>query len=185
MKFTKLFAAAAVAAVAMGSQSAMAASGSDTFTASATLADALIVDCGAGVLNFGTIGRGTTYTAGTDTVVVDSATAGSATTTSTALVLSGTSGRLACTVSGLALDSDTITPTFEGLTDNEVTLAGADGAEGDDLVVTLTTSVTTPASNAATLYIGGTLAMEDASAAVAGVYTSSPVTVTVVESNAP
>ncbi len=181
MKFTKLFAAAAVAAVAMGSQSAMAATGADTFTVSATLADSLIVDCGSGVLNFGTIGRGTSYVAGSDTVVVNSATEGSATTSSTALVLSGTSGRLTCTVSGLAESSTSISDDVGG---DPVTLIGSGTAAGDDLVVTLETTVTEPASNAANLYIGGSLTMEDASAAVAGPYTSAPVTVTVTESGA-
>jgi len=158
--YLKLASAAAVLAMAMGSQAAMAQT-SDTIDATATVITPLAVAAGDN-LRFGTIGVGTTAS----TIEVTTAGVATVATGGNAVLYTG-AGRGSFDVSGqdtLLYDVDvTGTPdaaaTADGIVLTAVTAACAGGTAGGTALAPTLIECTTYGSNVVT--IGGTLAVAD------------------------
>jgi hypothetical protein len=114
---------AALAMIGFSGSASAQGVGTTEFDVSATLVNALSINCGAGVLSFGSINRLSTYAGTTDTVTIAATTGAEAVTTSPDLLVSG-GGVLECTVSGM--------------TDNTATEIVVDGVGDTDVPVTLT-----------------------------------------------
>jgi len=186
VKTSKILSGIAALAMLGFSGSAFAqAQGSDTFTTSATLYDALVVDCGAGSLNFGGISRPSNYV-GAGTVTIDAENL-ALPETSSGLMLSGNGGSLTCTVTGLDDSGATVevlTDLNAGSTNVPVTLTGETDTD-QTLLAALNVVFDDGLAGEGTVYIGGVLTLKDAGVdtgdASAQVYTSEAVTLLVTD----
>ena len=172
-----------IAAQTAGAQ----AQGNAIFTLSATIQTAVGVDCGSGVLNFGTISHPLTYAA-PGTVTLAAAAGAVPASTDIRVVLSGGSV-LSCNITGLdATGAPTASVAFSG-GNGTPTAGGITGVEfrglttvTDVMLVTLT-GVFVPSVTASlgVVYIGGTIALKVGSATTAQSYASAPITITITD----
>jgi hypothetical protein len=163
------------------------AQGNAVFTLSATIQTAVGVDCGAGVLNFGTISHPLTYAApGTVTLA---ASAGAMPASSDVRVVLSGGSVLHCVITGLdATGAPTATVAFSGA-GGTPTAGGLTGVQfrgvttvTDIMLVTLV-GVFVPSVTASLgdVYVGGTIVLNVGSATTAQVYASAPITITVTD----
>ncbi|HEV7991130.1 MAG TPA: hypothetical protein VGP25_04850 [Gemmatimonadaceae bacterium] len=163
------------------------AQGTAIFTLSATIQTAVGVDCGAGVLNFGTISHPLTYAApGTVTLA---ASAGAMPASSDGRVVLSGGSVLHCAITGLdATGAPTATVAFSGA-GGTPTGGGLTGVQFrglttvTDVMLVNLAAVFVPSATASIgdVYVGGTITLKVGSATSAQVYASAPITMTITD----